>query len=171
MKNFRTPASLDQQPASAASHAAAVAAPTIAATSAVRRYVRTAAFVLLTLGGASLASPALGQEAKPVDVQKVNETAFRVRIQNPTQGAGKVRVISLVTGQTLMYQRYEGPAYGCNIDFRDLQTGQYALLMQVGQSKYRYIMQVKSNPQTSVVLRSSTVRTRLPKTNVATASL
>ncbi|GGF01749.1 hypothetical protein GCM10011383_10800 [Hymenobacter cavernae] len=137
----------------------------------MRRYLQKASFVLLTLGGSFLAAPALAQHPQPVALQKVNDTTFRLRIQDPIQQSGRVRVVSLVTGQTLLDQPYNAPAYGCNLDFRDLQKGQYRLILQVGQSKYRYIVQVQSQPQSYAALRTLTVKTHLPEMSPASASL
>jgi len=171
MKNFRSSAFLCVQPAVVARPAAAATSPGKAAAGAVRRYVHKAAFVLLTLGGSFLASPVVAQEAQPVTVQKVNDTTFRVRIQNPTQQAGRVRVTSLVTGQTLLDDRYNAPAYGRALDFRDLSDGQYLIVLHVGASKYRYTVQVHNRPQFSVALRMRTMKTRLPELSAAAASL
>ena len=176
MKSFLTSARLNAQPIVAAHPSPTVGtehdqAPARFAAGAVRGYVQKASFILLALGGSFLASPALAQQPQPVSVQKVNDTTFRLRIQDPVQQAGRVRVVSMVTGQTLLNQPYNAPAYGCDLNFRDLQKGQYRLILQVGQSKYRYIVRVQSQPQSSAALRTLTVKTRLPEMGPASASL
>jgi hypothetical protein len=174
MKTFFAPAYLRVQPVAglpasiAAEYSQAQAAH---APGPVRSRVQKAALILLTLGGSFLAHPILAQQAQPVKVEKANATTFRVRIQDPSQQAGRVRVVSLGTGQTLYDERYNAPAYGHAFDFQNVREGNYMLVMQMGQTKYRYTVQVKKQPQVSVALRTVTVKTRLPKLSSASASL
>ena len=176
MKNFRAPIHHNVLPAAGAGLSSSTccefgAAPATGGSASVRRYVQKATFLALVLGGAFLASPASAQEPQPVVVKKVNDTTFRVRVQNPTQQVSQVRVVSLVTGNTLFYERYNAPEYGHDLNFRNLQTGQYVLLLQTGESRYRYTVQVQRQPQLSVALRTFTVKTRFPKLSPASAAL
>jgi hypothetical protein len=133
--------------------------------------VQKAAFILLTLGGSFLGYPTLAQQTPPVRVEKANATTFRVRIQDSVKQAGRVRVVSLSTGQTLFDERYSAPAYGHAFDFSNMRDGQYLLVMRVGGSVYRYTVQVQNEPQLSVALRTVTMKTRFPKLSPASASL
>ena len=129
--------------------------------------IRQAALGLLLLGSLSLSTPAVAQQPSPVAVTKANDTTLRLRIQNPEQQSNRVRVISLTTGQTLFYERFDAPAYGKCLDFAKMQDGDYVVLMQIGKSTHRYTVRVNNKPQCSVALRSIRVKTRLPKQNVA----
>ncbi|OUJ76101.1 hypothetical protein [Hymenobacter crusticola] len=129
--------------------------------------IRQAALGLLLLGSISLTTPAVAQQTSPVTVTKADNTTLRLRIQNPEQQSNRVRVISLTTGQTLFYERFDAPAYGKCLDFASMQAGDYVVLMQLGKSTHRYMVRVNSNPQFSVVLRTVKVKTRLPKQDAA----
>jgi hypothetical protein len=139
------------------------ASPALTCYRAAGRALRAAALLsVLTVGSAA------AQVNDPVTVQQVNPTSLRVRIENSSAPAGQVQVVSLVSGNVLFDESYEGAAYGHRFDFRELKPGRYALLMKTGGEQHRYLIQVQQDKaQKSVAVR--TVKRVLPE--AATASL
>ncbi|MBF9236951.1 hypothetical protein I2I05_06045 [Hymenobacter sp. BT683] len=119
---------------------------------------------LVVLGSAGTA---LAQDAPTVKAKQPNAQSLWVTIDNPAQQRMQLRVVSLSTNNCLVNEVNSQPSYGTQLNFRNLPAGKYAVLLRVGQERYRYNVQVESQTQTIISVPGLTV----PNASEAVASV
>jgi hypothetical protein len=117
------------------------------------RHILRPAFIagMLAVGTLGSASPAQAQQPQPIQLIQANPASLRVRIDNPAQLPGRVRVVQLSDGLPIYDQTYHSAAYGHRFDFDHLPDGRYALQLSVGADHYNYTVQVQTEHNHSTV--------------------
>jgi hypothetical protein len=98
------------------------------------------------------AGAALAQQAPSVQFKQAN-TRLCLTIENPAQQQLQMQVISLTERNCLVNEKNSLPSYGTQLNFKGVPAGQYAVLLRVGRERYRYNVQVQSQPETSILIR------------------
>ena len=95
--------------------------------------------LLMGSAGAAMAQGTPSAKAKQSDAQSLSLT-----IENPAQQRVEMQVVSLGTKRCVLREVNHNLSYGCKLNFQDLSAGQYAVLLRVGQKRYRYTVQVQA---------------------------
>ena len=134
------------------------------------RPVLLAALGMLTLG---LAQPAHAQTLadEPVRVSQPDNESLRVRIFNPAKKAVVLRVVHLENGRWVLNETHREPAYGTRLRFNTLPTGHYAVVLRVGDERYRYTVDVDSKTPGAGTIAVRELTTRRVENVLASAAL
>lgn len=103
-------------------------------------------FALLAAGfGLSFAQPFQAQAAdgKPVCVDKLDNFTYLVRVSNPTQQRSEM-LLERPDGKRLYSSNDFAPSYGRKLNLKNLEDGQYAIVVKTGQEVYRYTLTVQT---------------------------
>ena len=103
--------------------------------------------VLAVLGSAGTA---LAQDAPSVKAKQGDAQSLAMTIENPGRQQLELRVVALGTNTCLVKEVNTLPSYGTQLHFRNLPAGRYAVLLRVGQERYRYNVQVETQVQTTI---------------------
>ena len=107
-------------------------------------------------------TPARAQTSGAISLTQVGPTALRLRLENPTAGAGRVQVVRLRSGQTLFADTYSGPAYGHRFDFDHVPSGRYLVQMQAGGQVHCCLVRVQTRNQGSSIQRITLTSPTMP---------
>ena len=117
---------------------------------------RAALLGLLAVVGSAGAAQA--QQAQPVSsvspVKAIQPDAqsLSFTVENPAQKRLQLQVLCLDNNKYLVNEGNRLPSYGCQLHFRSLPAGRYAVLLRVGSERYRYTVQVQAKTQTTIVV-------------------
>jgi hypothetical protein len=109
--------------------------------------VRAALLGLAVMLGAAAWSPAQAQAARPVQAKQGDAESLWLTVENPALERMQVRVIQLSNNTCLSNEVNHKPSYGTKLSFGKLPAGEYAVLLRVGQERYRYAVQVQAKTQ------------------------
>ncbi|SFQ21713.1 hypothetical protein [Hymenobacter arizonensis] len=98
----------------------------------------------------SSAGTALAQDVPSVKAKQTDGHNLAMTIENPARQQMQLRVVALSTNTCLVKEVNTEPSYGTNLNFNQLPAGKYAVLLRVGQERYRYTVQVASRAQTTI---------------------
>jgi hypothetical protein len=115
---------------------------------------------LLAVASLGFAHHASAQTSPPVRLTQVDDTNFRLRIDNPAQLRSQLTVVRQASGQVLHTASYRDAAYGCRLDFSKLPDGQYSIILKTGPERYRYTVQVQDHGATAAVREMATRQTQ-----------
>lgn len=118
-----------------------------ARTAASAPYLRAAllgGLAILGTIGSAMAQGAPSVKAKQTDAQSLGLT-----VENPTQQRMQIQVVCPGQHACLVEVNHKA-SYGTQLSFSGLPAGQYAVLLRVGRERYRYDVQVQSQPQTTI---------------------
>ena len=115
--------------------------------------------LLMGSTGAAMAQGTPSIKAKQSDAQSLSFT-----LENPAQQRIEMQVVSLGTKRCVLREVNHNLSYGCKLNFRDLAAGEYAVLLRVGQERYRYTVQVQAptQPQTTISVPELTAAAATP---------
>lgn len=131
-----------------------------APTSTPARFFASAPYLRAALcGGLALlgsAGSALAQEAPSVKTKQADGQRLFLTVENPAQERLEMKVVSLTDRTCLVNETNHLPSYGSQLNFQGVPAGTYAVLLRVGRERYRYNVQVQSQPQTTISVRELT---------------
>ena len=113
---------------------------------------------LLLSGVALLASigAAQAQSAPVVTAKQGDAQGLWLTVENPTQQRMQMQVMSLAHNVCLVNEVNRRASYGSKLNFKGVPAGQYAVLLRVGQERYRYSVDVQNQAQTTISVRELT---------------
>ncbi|GAB3842559.1 hypothetical protein [Hymenobacter jeollabukensis] len=99
-----------------------------------------------TLGFAQPAAAAdknnTNTDGQPVCVDKVADFTYLVRVSNPAQKASQLWLERVDTGARLYSSSDKAPSFGRKLNVKNLEDGQYAIVVQTGKSTRRYTLEL-----------------------------
>lgn len=98
-------------------------------------------------------TPTLAQKSGAISLTQVAPASLRLRLENPTVLAGRVRVVRQHGGQTLFTEPYTDSVYGHRFDFDHVPSGRYLVWIQAGDQVQRCLVRVQTRDQGSVIRR------------------
>jgi hypothetical protein len=107
----------------------------------------------LLLGGLAVigcAGSAFAQGAPSVKAKQGDAQGLWLTVENPTQQRVQMQVYSLNQHARLVNEVNRAASYGSKVNFAGMPAGRYAVLLRVGQERYRYNVQVQATPQTTI---------------------
>ncbi|MBD2766575.1 hypothetical protein IC235_01555 [Hymenobacter sp. BT664] len=122
----------------------------------LKPYLRAALLSGLVLIG-SIGS-ALAQEGPSVKAKQGNAHSLYLTIENPTQQRLQMQVLSLSQPQytCLVDEVNHQSSYGSQLNFNGMPAGHYAVLLRIGRERYRYTVQVPSQPKAPILVSELT---------------
>ncbi|WP_400192958.1 hypothetical protein [Hymenobacter sp. B81] len=116
--------------------------------------------------GLGLTLPAQAQSPlrpQPVTVDQVAESTYLVRVSNPRQQRGEVRVVRMRDNATLFSRQTTSHTFGNRLNMRELPDGQYAFVVKVGKDTHNYLLDIHTTVQRTTRLGSVSMATLTPQ--------
>jgi hypothetical protein len=113
----------------------------------------------LLLGGLALMGSigaAQAQDAPSVTAKQGDAQGLWLTVENPAQQRMQMQVMSLAHNVCLVNEVNHRTSYGSKLNFKGMPAGQYAVLLRVGQERYRYSVNVQGQAQTTISVRELT---------------
>ncbi|RAK62675.1 hypothetical protein [Hymenobacter edaphi] len=91
-------------------------------------------------------------DGQPVCVDKVADFTYVVRVSNPSQKASQLWLERVDTGARLYRSSDKAPSFGRKLNVKNLEDGQYAIVVQTGKATRRYTLELATQPTQRVAL-------------------
>lgn len=102
-------------------------------------------------------SVALAQSSarpQPVNVDKVGDNSYLIRVSNPQRQMSELKVIRTKDNAVLFEKYTKRPAFGSRLNVRELPDGEYAFLVKTGKDVTRYTLDIHTKTERTTRLGS-----------------
>ncbi|MCC3156225.1 hypothetical protein LJ737_03200 [Hymenobacter sp. 15J16-1T3B] len=105
--------------------------------------------------------PATAVEGVPVRVDKLSDFTYLLSVSNPSQKTSQVWLENLETGARLYQSSDKAPSFGRKLNVKNLEDGQYAIVVQTDRVTRRYTLELSTRPTQRVsMLQDNDLATR-----------